>query len=390
MQKVFLSYSRKDMDFARSLAEDLKKAGFEVWWDISTLKSGDDWVREIPAAIEASQAFVLLLSPDSLVSEWVKKEYLHALNLRKKILPVMVRPCQVPFALANINYLDFNPADPTTSFNKLLASLEYQGEPVRETRLAKELSLPPALARWRSALLGLIALGILLLAFLAFRSCAPAPAASTATPTQPPTSTFTAAPGATDTPTLTLPLTSTPSPTATGTASVVITPSDTPMPESTLTPTATREAILRVEFCVRTDFTTLVRTGPGKSYGYLPNPLKGDDCLLFSARNEENSWFMIAPRQPDARFREFEYGWVSNYTLDLESVGAFSLPVGTPLPTATRTPLPTLTATLTPTWTLTASLTPLPTETHTPIPTDTRVPTSTATETPTLEATATP
>ena len=55
-QQVFISYSRKDVNFARRLAGDLEKAGFDVWWDVSDLKGGDDWVRNIPTAIEASHA----------------------------------------------------------------------------------------------------------------------------------------------------------------------------------------------------------------------------------------------------------------------------------------------------------------------------------------------
>jgi hypothetical protein len=50
MEKVFISYSRKDIDFARKLASDLEKAGYDVWWDITDLRGGDDWVRTIPAA----------------------------------------------------------------------------------------------------------------------------------------------------------------------------------------------------------------------------------------------------------------------------------------------------------------------------------------------------
>lgn len=115
MPKVFISYSRKDMDFARKLADDLEKAGFDVWWDISDLKGGDDWVRTIPSAIEASQYFIILLSPDSVASQWVEREYLHALNLRLKVIPLLIRPCSVPFALANINYIDFTGPDPVAS-----------------------------------------------------------------------------------------------------------------------------------------------------------------------------------------------------------------------------------------------------------------------------------
>jgi hypothetical protein len=384
MQKVFISYSRKDIDFARKLAGDLEKAGFEVWWDVSDLKGGDEWVRVIPSAIESSPYFIVLLSPDSVISQWVEKEYLHALKLRKKILPVMIRPCTVPFALANINYLDFTAFDPVDSINKLLADLGYSGEPVLKTALAKKplLPLPPALARFETAILAVLIIGILLLSFLIFRSCAPVIPTPTPTPTasQPPTVTMTPTREATATDTVT------PSPTITPS----LVPTDTPTPMITITPSSTKESVLRVELCVRTDFTTLVRTGPGKAYGYLQNPLKGDDCLLFSARSEENTWYMIAPRQPDSRFREFEYGWVSNFTLDLESAGSFSLPVGTPMPTATRTPSPTFTATMTPTLTFTPTLTPTPTDTYTPIPTDTRVPTSTVTDLPTLEPTLTP
>ena len=386
MQRVFISYSRKDIDFARKLAGDLEKAGFEVWWDISDLKGGDEWVRVIPSAIESSQYFIILLSPDSSLSQWVEKEYLHALKLRLKIIPVMVKPCTVPFALANINYLDFTSSDPVISFNKLLTDLEYTGEPVVETALARKplLPLPPALARFEVAILAVLVFGILFLSIFIVRSFAPVALTPTPTASQSPTSTMTPTREVTATDTVTVSVTLSP----------IVTPSltstDTPTPEITITPSSTKESVLRVELCIRTDFTTLVRTGPGKTYGYLSNPLKGDDCLLYSARNDDSTWYMIAPRQPDTRFREFEYGWVSNFTLDLDRAGFFSLPVGTPIPTATRTPSPTYTSTVTPTSTFTPTLTPLPTDTNTPIPTDTRVPTSTATDMPTLEPTLTP
>ena len=75
MTQLFISYSRKDIAFARRLAGDLEKAGYAVWWDITDLRGGDDWVRQIPAAIESSQFIVVVLSPNSVASEWVEKEY---------------------------------------------------------------------------------------------------------------------------------------------------------------------------------------------------------------------------------------------------------------------------------------------------------------------------
>src|SRR5215203_2496287 len=75
MKNVFISYSRKDIDFARKLAADLEKAGYDVWWDITDLRGGDDWVSTLPAAIAAADFFIILLTPNSVASEWVRKEY---------------------------------------------------------------------------------------------------------------------------------------------------------------------------------------------------------------------------------------------------------------------------------------------------------------------------
>ena len=73
MQKIFISYSRKDIDFARKFSGDLEKAGYDVWWDLTDLRGGDDWVRVIPDAIEKSDFFIIVLSPNYIESEWVRK-----------------------------------------------------------------------------------------------------------------------------------------------------------------------------------------------------------------------------------------------------------------------------------------------------------------------------
>src|SRR5512138_216437 len=128
MEKIFISYSRKDIDFVRKLAEDLDKAGYDVWWDLTDLQGGDDWPRAIPAAIEASQYFVIVLSPNSAASDWVEKEYTHALSLRRKVIPVLLQPSNIPFALNTINYVDFTSDDYVASFNHLLNALGHTGE----------------------------------------------------------------------------------------------------------------------------------------------------------------------------------------------------------------------------------------------------------------------
>ena len=102
MTQLFISYSRKDIAFARRLAGDLEKAGYSVWWDISDLRGGDDWVRIIQEEIEKSDFFIVVLTPSATLSEWVRREYTQALSLRKKVIPIMLIQTRIPFALNTI------------------------------------------------------------------------------------------------------------------------------------------------------------------------------------------------------------------------------------------------------------------------------------------------
>jgi hypothetical protein len=123
MQQVFISYSRKDIAFVRKLAGDLEKAGYDVWWDVSDLRGGDDWLRVIPTAIDSSSFFIVVLSPNAITSDWVKREYTQALSLRKKIIPIMFARSSVPFALNDLNYIDFTRDDYATNLKALLGTL---------------------------------------------------------------------------------------------------------------------------------------------------------------------------------------------------------------------------------------------------------------------------
>ena len=124
MTQVFISYSRKDIDVVRKLAEDLEKADFDVWWDISDLKGGDVWVRTIQAALKASEYCVVVLSPNLAESEWVEKEYTYAIGLGLKIIPILYKNYEMPMALANIQYIDFRGNKYDRGLRQLLIALQ--------------------------------------------------------------------------------------------------------------------------------------------------------------------------------------------------------------------------------------------------------------------------
>jgi hypothetical protein len=367
MQKIFLSYSRKDIDFARKLSGDLETAGYDVWWDLTDLRGGDDWVRLIPDAIATSEFFIVVLSPDSIESEWVRKEYTQALSLRKKVVPIMFTPSTVPFALNTINYVNFVTGDYQENFANLLRALGYTDTPPVVTPFKRVQSSFPVWMRY--AIPAFIGLAILL-TFIFRPDGEPPLPTPTATPAI--TETFTPEPS-TETPS------ATPTDSPTSTPTLTVTPSAT---QPTLTPTATIEVLESLPFCISRDiarrFTAVyVRTGPDDSYAPFEEGLltknsqtQNAQCLTFSAISEDGMWLLIASDQSDPELQKFEGGWIRRDLLVAGVSGSVNLPVVTltstsvPSDTPTITPFPTRTPTFTPSATPTETST--PTETATP------------------------
>ena len=106
MTQVFISYSRKDLAFVERLAENLQAAGLQVWYDLSGLDVGTRWGRDIQDAIEQCQCFVVVLSPNSVDSEWVEKEFMYANSLKKRIIPLLYQPCKAPMWFINLHFID--------------------------------------------------------------------------------------------------------------------------------------------------------------------------------------------------------------------------------------------------------------------------------------------
>jgi nucleotide-binding universal stress UspA family protein len=86
---VFLSYSRQDALEARNLEHHLALAGIDVWSD-KKLKVGDPWEQVITEALQRAEVILVLVSPSSLISQWVTREWQTALMSSKRVIPVLV------------------------------------------------------------------------------------------------------------------------------------------------------------------------------------------------------------------------------------------------------------------------------------------------------------
>jgi hypothetical protein len=91
---IFLSYSREDRTAARHFAESFANEGFTVWWD-AALRSGQTFDEVIERELRSAKAVVVLWSPRSVASRWVRAEATLA-DRRNKLVPAIIETCDRP------------------------------------------------------------------------------------------------------------------------------------------------------------------------------------------------------------------------------------------------------------------------------------------------------
>ncbi|MEZ2233408.1 TIR domain-containing protein [Microcoleus sp.] len=109
MTQVFVSYSEQDKATMEKIRNSLRRESLTVWTNTTDIQTGEDFQSAIDRGIEQTDNLVYLLSPDSVQSEYVRKEIDYALSLHKRIIPILVRETsaeKMPNALQNLQYID--------------------------------------------------------------------------------------------------------------------------------------------------------------------------------------------------------------------------------------------------------------------------------------------
>ena len=106
---VFLSYSQADKEWADSLRAGLAKAGLRVASSLEDIDPGMNWHMEAGKALEEAEAMVILLSPDSVESPYVRAEIEYALSsprFRDRLISVLIEDTDdVPWILRRQQFI---------------------------------------------------------------------------------------------------------------------------------------------------------------------------------------------------------------------------------------------------------------------------------------------
>lgn len=128
MAKIFVSYSRRNIDFVKRLTGKLEEHGLDFWVDWEGIPPTVDWMKEIQKGIEEADTFLFIISPDSIASKVCQDELGLAMKNGKRLIPVVAHEIHwndVPLELARLNYVFMRESDDfDAALVKLLTAIE--------------------------------------------------------------------------------------------------------------------------------------------------------------------------------------------------------------------------------------------------------------------------
>lgn len=106
--KIFISYSHKDKEFVEKLYNELNGLRFDILWDKNEIQVGDDIKKKTSELLESSDYLLFVSSQNSSSSKWATMEIDKALELKKKVLPIVIDESKPPKIISSVLYANFS------------------------------------------------------------------------------------------------------------------------------------------------------------------------------------------------------------------------------------------------------------------------------------------
>jgi TIR domain len=124
MADVFLSYARPDGSIAANYAAAIAQGGLSCFFDLN-ISVGESWDERIEREIEAAKAVVVLWSPRSRQSKWVRREARDG-QFRGILCPALIDSCVIPLEFTDVqaaNLIGWNGETTDAEWQRLLARI---------------------------------------------------------------------------------------------------------------------------------------------------------------------------------------------------------------------------------------------------------------------------
>lgn len=129
---AFISYSHEDSAWVRdTLLLYLESECLRVCIDFRDFEPGAPILTEMERAVLQSRKTLLVLTSDYLASEWAEFENILASTLdpaarRRRVIPLLLKPCELPLRIRTLTYLDFTGAESEFELQRLVAAVRSE------------------------------------------------------------------------------------------------------------------------------------------------------------------------------------------------------------------------------------------------------------------------
>jgi hypothetical protein len=139
-KQIFISYSKKNKEYARQIYNDLLWDGYWVWMD-PRIEKGKKWRPQIDHNLKLSNRCIVLISPEAIDSKWVQHEISMACGRDQVILPVKIKdyaPKELPIGVEEIQL--FNLVEGKVDYERELKKLKQRlGKPIPVQRYLEDM-----------------------------------------------------------------------------------------------------------------------------------------------------------------------------------------------------------------------------------------------------------
>lgn len=130
--RIFVSYTKTDSGVALRIIAALKAAGLQPWIDQEEIQPGDSFIEKMNSGLTAASYVLLLVSPASLASRWVNREWMSALARQSTVLlPLLIERCTLPPLLSDLVYIDLTEGT-EAGIQRLLEFFQRESRPATQ------------------------------------------------------------------------------------------------------------------------------------------------------------------------------------------------------------------------------------------------------------------
>jgi hypothetical protein len=120
---IYISHSMEDIEIAERISKILKERGYKIWIALEQILPGMRWQSSIEDALNRAAVLLVLVSPNSAESRFVKQEWSYMQSSGKPVIPLILdQSTRIPFGLADLLHIRLD-SDFDQGISKLIDSL---------------------------------------------------------------------------------------------------------------------------------------------------------------------------------------------------------------------------------------------------------------------------